>query len=103
MRFALHIISRKRLREFWQKHSDAKEPLDAWYRMTKRATWRNLAETRQTFSHTDPYQECTIFNIGGNKYRLITKIYYEDQTVLIRFVLTHSEYDRENWKDDCNC
>jgi len=41
--------------------------------------------------------------IGGNKYRLITKIYYEDQTVLIRFVLTHTEYGGEKWKDDCNC
>lgn len=101
--FALHIISRKRLREFWRQHPDAKEPLDTWYRLTKRAAWRNLAETRQTFPHADPYQECTIFNIGGNKYRLITKIYYEDQTVLIRFVLTHPEYDRGKWKDDCNC
>ncbi|MGH9935566.1 MAG: type II toxin-antitoxin system HigB family toxin [Blastocatellia bacterium] len=47
--------------------------------LTKRAAWRNLAETRQTFPHADPYQECTIFNIGGNKYRLITKIYYESK------------------------
>jgi mRNA interferase HigB len=60
-------------------------------------------EVRQTFPHADWYRECTIFNIGGNKYRLIAKIYYEDQTVLIRFVLTHAEYDQEKWKDDCNC
>ena len=99
----MHIISRKRLREFWQRHPEAKEPLDTWYRMTRRAAWRNLAETKRTFPHADSYRECTIFNIGGNKYRLITKIYYEDQTVLIRFILTHSEYDREKWKDDCNC
>ena len=99
----MHIISRKRLREFWQRHPDAKEPLDTWYRMTRRAAWRNLAETKRTFPHADPYKECTIFNIGGNKYRLITKIYYEDQTVLISFVLTHPEYDHEKWKDDCSC
>lgn len=98
----MHIISRKRLREFWQLHPDAKEPLDAWYRITKRAAWQNLAETRQDFPHADAYRACTIFNIGGNKYRLITKIYYEDQTVLIRFVLTHPEYDRGRWKDDCH-
>jgi len=99
----LHIISRKRLREFWQQHPDAKEPLDTWYRITRRGAWKNLAETRWEFPHADPYRKCTIFNIGGNRYRLITKIYYEDQTVLIRFVLTHTEYDRERWKDDCNC
>ena len=99
----MHIISRKRLREFWQQHLDAKEALDGWYRITKRAAWRNLAETREMFRHADLYRGCTIFNIGWNKYRLITKIYYEDQTVLIRFVLTHSEYGWEKWKDDCNC
>jgi mRNA interferase HigB len=99
----MHFISRKKPREFWERYPDAKEPLDAWYRATKRAKWRNLAETRQMFSHADPYLECTIFNIGGNKYRLITKIYYDDQTVLVRFVLTHAEYDKETWKNDCNC
>lgn len=99
----MHIISRKRLKEFWQRHLDAKEPLDTWYRMTKRAVWGNLAETRRMFPHADPYKECTIFNISGNKYRLITKIYYEDRTVLIRFVFAHSEYDHEEWKDDCSC
>jgi mRNA interferase HigB len=98
----VHVISRKKHREFWEVHPDAKDSLDAWYRTTKRAKWRSLAETRETFPHADPYGSCTIFNIGGNKYRLITKIYYEDQTVLLRFVLTHPEYDREKWKNDCH-
>ncbi|MGH9840718.1 MAG: type II toxin-antitoxin system HigB family toxin [Blastocatellia bacterium] len=102
LRFPVHIISRKRLKEFWERHPDAKEPLDTWYRAAKRAKWQNLAETREMFPHADPYGTCTIFNIGGNKYRLITKIYYDDQTVLIRIVLTHPEYDRGRWKDDCN-
>jgi len=101
--FVMHVISRKRLVEFWSKCPDAKEPLDVWYQMAKKSKWRNLAETRQSFPHADPYKECTIFNIGGNKYRMITKIYYEDRTILIRAVLTHAEYDKEKWKDDCSC
>lgn len=99
----MHIISIKRLREFWEKHPDAETPLRNWYRITEKANWQNLAETRVDFPHADPYAECTIFNIAGNKYRLITKIYYQQQTVLIRFVLTHADYDREGWKNDCHC
>lgn len=99
----MHIISKKKLREFGQKHPDAKEPLDAWHRIAGRVKWRCLADARLAFPHADPYKECTIFNIGGNKYRLITKIYNEDQIVLIRFILTHPEYDRGKWKDDCYC
>ncbi len=99
----MHIISIKRLREFWEIHPDAETPLRTWYRITSKATWQNLAETREDFPHADSYEECTILNIAGNKFRLITKIYYQQQTVLIRFILTHSEYDRERWKNDCNC
>ncbi len=97
----MRIISKKRLREFWEKHAEAKEPLLAWYRLTKKAKWKSLAETRTDFSHADLYLCCTIFNVKGNHYRLITKIYYERQTVLVRYVLTHQEYDKEAWKNDC--
>ena len=99
----MQIISRKRLLAFGKGYADTEEPLDVWYRLVKRGRWKNLAELRTTFPHADLYEECTIFNIGGNKYRLIAKVYYEDQTVLVRFVLTHAEYDREKWKDDCDC
>jgi len=99
----MHIITRKKLREFCIKHPDAEEPLEAWHRLTKKAKWKSLVETRQDFPHADSVCECTVFNISGNKYRLMTAIHYNRQRVFIIHVLTHQEYDREKWKDDCGC
>jgi mRNA interferase HigB len=99
----LRIISRKRLREFWEKHPDAKEPLSVWYSITRRAQWDSLADTKKEFPHADLVGICTVFNIKGNSYRLITKIYYRHKKVFIRYVMTHGEYDKGAWKDDCNC
>jgi mRNA interferase HigB len=97
----LHIISKKSLRGFWAKHPDAQQPLEDWWKIARHASWQNLAETRRDFPHADPVGACTVFNIGGNKYRLITKLNYRSQIAYIRFVLTHPEYDRGIWKDDC--
>jgi len=99
----MRVISRKALTDFAAKHPDAAEPLDIWYQRTKKATWQNLTDVRVDYPHADLVCECTVFNIGGNKYRLIVKIKYEYQIVYIRAVLTHAEYGRERWKDDCNC
>ncbi len=99
----MHIITRKRLQEFWKKHSDSETSLETWYKITKKANWENLADTRADFTHADLAGICTIFNIGGNKYRLITKISYRTKKVFIRFVLTHSEYDKGIYKNDCEC
>jgi mRNA interferase HigB len=99
----VHVISRKRLREFWGEYPDAQAALAEWFRVAGKATWRNLAEVRSAYPHADPVGECTIFNIRGNNYRLVTKIYYQHQTVLVRAVLTHEEYDEGKWKNDCNC
>lgn len=99
----MHVISFKRLREFWQQHPDAEEPLRRWYKIIVKAQWQNLAETRSDFPHADLAGVCTIFNIKGNDYRLISKIYYPSQTALVRFVLTHADYDKEGWKNDCDC
>lgn len=77
-------------------------PLDAWYRTAKSAKWRKLEDVRRTYAHADGVQAAeriyTVFNIAGNKYRLIAEIYYEDQTILLRDVLTHAEYDKGDWK-----
>lgn len=97
----MRIISRKALREFWERHPEAEDPLQNWYRIASHAEWKNLAETRSDFPHADPVGDCTVFNIGGNKFRLIVKLRYARQRIYIRNVLTHREYDKEDWKDDC--
>lgn len=99
----MHIITKKRLQEFWKKHPDSESSLKSWFKTTKKANWENLSDTRADFPHADLAGVCTIFNISGNKYRLITKIFYPNKMVQIRFVLTHAEYDREKYKDDCEC
>ena len=99
----MRVISKRRLREFWEVHSNAKDPLLNWYNVTRRASWRNLAEVRASFRHADPVGQGVVFNIKGNDYRLITVMRYEKQRVYAIHVLTHVDYDREKWKDDCNC
>ncbi len=99
----MHVITLRRLREFWELHPDAEDPLRRWHRIAKQSHWRSLVDARQDFPHADLAGICTIFNIKGNAYRLICKIYYPSQVVLIRFVLSHAEYDRGGWKDDCEC
>ncbi|CAN5235760.1 type II toxin-antitoxin system HigB family toxin [soil metagenome] len=98
-----HIISKRKLREFWLKIPSAKEPLISWYNTVKKADWDNFSNVREDFRHADIYRDCVIFDIGGNKYRLITKIRYQKKRVYIRFVLMHPEYDKDLWKDDCEC
>ena len=99
----MRIISKRKLREFWEKHPDAKEPLLDWYNITRKASGQNLAAVRENFRPADPVGDCTVCNIKGNDYRLITVIRYRVQRVYILHVLTHKEYDKEKWKDDCYC
>ena len=96
----MHIISHKRLKEFWLKHPDAEPALQTWYIRTKLAHWRNLAELKRTFSTADQVARLTVFNVGGNNYRLIARVEFERQEVYIRAVLTHAEYDKGSWKND---
>jgi mRNA interferase HigB len=94
----MHVISRKKLKEAASLHSDLEGPLDAWFRIAKKASWRNLADIRQTFSSADVVGKWTVFNVKGNQYRLITEINYVFGRIYIRYVLTHAEYDRGGWK-----
>jgi mRNA interferase HigB len=73
------------------------------YKVTSRADWRNFADVRDSLRHADVYCHCVVFDIKGNDYRLITIILYPVRHVYIRYVLTHAEYDKGNWKNDCDC
>jgi mRNA interferase HigB len=99
----LHVISRKRLRDFAAGHADAEGPLETWYQVAKHAQWQSLVDVRSVYSHADLVGCCTVFNIGGRKYRLVAIINYGTQVVYVRHVLTHAEYDKERWKDECGC
>lgn len=94
----MHVITRRRLLEFVADHPDAEAALDTWYRVARRAAWQNLAEVKATYPHADTVAPYTVFNIRGNNYRLIAEIFYDDQTLLVRHVLTHEEYDEGGWK-----
>jgi len=88
------------LREFWEKHSTARDSLLLWYDRISKSSVENFAQLRQLFPSADVVKNFTVFNIGGNNYRLITYIDYQAQMIFIRAVLTHADYDKENWKND---
>ena len=95
------IITEQRLIEYTKQHPEAASPLLRWGALLRSARWRNLAKTRRTFAHADPVGLCTVFNIKGNDFRLITRIDYALQTVTLKNFLSHAEYDRGSWKKDC--
>ena len=94
----MHIISRKRLVLFALAHGDSEAALDTWYRTAKSAEWQNLVELREAYPSADLVDIYTVFNIKGNHYRLIAEINYRSGTIFVRDILTHAEYDKEQWK-----
>jgi len=94
----MHVISRKRLREFWQKHNEAEPSLRAWFHVVRSSIWKRFVDVRMTYRHADLVGKFVVFNVGGNNYRVITEINFRTGKVFIRQVLTHEDYDRGNWK-----
>jgi len=94
----MHVISKKVLREFWNKYPDSKSPLSHWYRIMKTSDFQNFTNLRATFPSADKVGDLIVFNVGGNKYRLITSIHFNRGKVYIRNALTHREYDEGAWK-----
>ena len=93
----MRVISRSTLRAYWTKagRRDSETPLKAWFRETERADWANAAELRRDFRSASVVgNNRVVFNIAGNKYRLVVRIYYPYRVVYIRFVGTHAEYDK---------
>src|SRR5438309_5182540 len=99
----MRIITRKRLREFGRRHPDAAVPLEKWYRLLREAEWENLQELRRVYPHADLVRVAsgnlvTVFNICGNKYRLIAAVHYNRQRVYVLRLVTHAEYSKDFWK-----
>lgn len=95
----MHIISFKRIKEFSSTFPDSGGSLRAWYSITKKSSWQNLAQLKQTYPSADLIGRYTVFNIRGNNYRLIARIIYRSQTVFVVAILTHEEYDLGKWKE----
>jgi mRNA interferase HigB len=94
----VRIISKAAITEFGKTHKDAVESLLHWYGVAKRAAWKHLVDVRADFPHADAVDIFTVFNISGNKYRLVSVIKYRWRIVYIRHILTHAEYDEGKWK-----
>lgn len=91
----MRIIARKTLREFWKKHADAEQPLKAWFREVEKADWANPAAIKSAYRSASFLEDNrVVFNIAGNKYRLLVKINYPYRVCYIRFVGTHKQYDK---------
>ena len=94
----MHLITRKTLKVFWQKYPDSKTALQRWSRIIEKNNFDSFAQLRDTFPSADLVDNLTVFNIGGNKYRLIAAIHFNRKKIYIRNILTHKEYDRGIWK-----
>ncbi len=94
----MHVITRKALVEFWTRHPDSREALARWHKIVEKSSYQSFAELRLTFPSADIVGQYTVFNIGGNKVRLIASIHYDRGRVYVRHVLTHEEYNRGLWK-----
>jgi len=94
----MHVIAKPMLVEFWRKHPDAEAPLRAWYRVLESADFEDFNALRRVFGSADYVHGLTVFDIGGNKYRLIASIHYGRRKVYLRAILTHDAYDRGKWK-----
>lgn len=91
----MRIVKLKTLKDFWKQHPDAEKALQAWFAEAKSTNWRNSADIKAKYKNASVLKDSrVVFNISGNKYRLIVKISYPFSTIYIRFIGTHKEYDQ---------
>ena len=95
---AMKLISNKVLREFAQVHADAEQPLQDFRHLVEKGKYTNFAQLKATFASVDKVGERFVFNIGGNKYRLVAAIAFQAGLVWVKAVLTHKDYDKGEWK-----
>lgn len=101
----MRVISKKRLKEFWEILPAARTLLEQWYKVVSGANWLHFAELRRTFNHADTAKTnqghpVVIFDVGGNKYRIIAALHYDRGSCYVLRVLTHKQYDTNQWKKE---
>lgn len=98
----MKVIGKLKLEEFWKRHPKAEKALRRWITITENAEWNGFSNIRNTFNSADLFKKenrrYVIFNAGGNKYRIITVVNFRGYLVVIKVILTHSEYSKEKWK-----
>lgn len=93
----MRVIAKRSLREFWQHHSDAKGPLEAWHAEASKASWQTPQDVKEQFGSASILKAGrVVFNIGGNKYRLIVSIDYGRRACFVKFIGTHKQYESIN-------
>src|SRR6185437_6955827 len=101
----MHIIARPKLSEAAQRHPDAGGWLNQWWKVAGTERWDSLHTVRAVYPRTDQVAYCLVFNVRGNKYRLICRVSYANQwqrgTLLVKAFMTHAEYDKDEWKEGC--
>lgn len=94
----MHVITQKRITDAKASYPEAATALDHWYRAMRSSHFRDFAELRQHFGSVDKVGKLFVFDIGGNKLRLIAAIHFNSHKVFIRYILSHADYDRNHWK-----
>jgi len=94
----MHIISKKRITDFIAKYPDSESSLLGWYSIANSEIFSDFSDLRNWFPHADLISRRTVFNISGNKYRMITRVNFISKRVFILDILTHSEYSKNKWK-----
>lgn len=92
----MRVISNKPLRDFAADHPDADEPLQAWRKTVEATEFKSYADLKRSFNSVDKVGDCYVFDIGGNKFRVVSGIFFKGQCLYVRHVMTHKEYDK--WK-----
>ena len=96
----MRVIALSTLRSFWERHPDAQQPLRAWNAEAKKAKWQKPDDIKREYASASIVGDNrVVFNISGNKYRLVVKIHYAFGIAYVRFVGKHSDYDRINVKE----
>ena len=94
----MHVITQKRIWDAKKEYPESASALDGWYRVIKSNHFASFSDLRKTFNSVDKVGDVFVFNISGNKLRLIASIHFNYQRLYVRYILRHNEYDKNNWK-----